>query len=66
LQQLGGGHQAIAAVVAGAAEHHRRARRPALHDGLRHRKARCLHQGEAGGARLDGEGVGLRHLPHRQ
>jgi hypothetical protein len=56
------GHEAVAAVVAGAAEHHHSAPRPALLDGSRHGSACLFHQGNAGHAGLPTQAVGLRHL----
>ena len=60
---MAGSDEAIAAIVAGAAEHRDAARiRKALGDFVGHRAACILHEHAAGHPALNGEAVSLAHL----
>ena len=55
-------HEAVAAIVAGAAQHDDRSARMVRRDGIGHRPARGLHQVDARHAGRDRGGVGSGHL----
>ncbi len=63
LRHQAGGDEPVAAVVAGTGHHQNPAAlRQQVVDRLGHRQSGGFHQCDAGGAALDGQGVGLAHL----
>jgi hypothetical protein len=56
------GHETVAAVIAGAAQHEGRAGREAFRDRSGDRRARIVHELDARHARGDGGGIGRAHL----
>ena len=55
-------HEAVAAIVAGAAQHDDRLARMVRRDGIGHRPSRGLHEVDARHAGRDRGGVGSGHL----
>ena len=64
--QQAGHHEAVAAIVARAAQHRHRALRPTVADVVRDGPARCFHQGLARHAAGHGGGIGAVHFLDRQ
>jgi hypothetical protein len=66
LLEQAGDHEAIAAIVAGAAQHQHRALVVAFGDRLGDGLAGGLHELERLDAPLDGQAIGLCHLARRE
>jgi len=66
LAQQAGRDEAVAAVIAGPAQHGDRSVRPAPPDGRRDRRTRAFHELDPGPAARNGQAVGAPHLGDRE